>query len=123
MFVRNFKLYKIERGASAVLFCVLLKSSRCVTFMTLHEKIEMVQLFLSYFAELQEAFVLFDKNRDGMITKEELGAVLYALGQRPTVTEVQSLIRSVDLDSKSSYHFKLHRDMYPCIQVPYTSIW
>ena len=43
---------------------------------------------------------MFDQNRDGEITKEELGAVLYALGQRPTVTEVQALIRSVDLDSK-----------------------
>ena len=44
--------------------------------------------------------MVFDQNRDGEITKEELGAVLYALGQRPTVTEVQALIRSVDLDSK-----------------------
>ena len=43
---------------------------------------------------------MFDQNRDGEITKEELGAVLYALGQRPTVTEVQALIRSVDLDSR-----------------------
>lgn len=42
-----------------------------------------------------------------MITKEELGAVLYALGQRPTVTEIQSLIRSVDLDSKSVRVFLL----------------
>jgi len=55
---------------------------------------------MRYVSELQEAFVLFDKNRDGMITKEELGAVLYALGQRPTLCEIQSLIRSVDLDSK-----------------------
>ena len=57
--------------------------------------------------EIQEAFVVFDQNRDGEITKEELGAVLYALGQRPTVTEVQALIRSVDLDSMylSFYYF------------------
>ncbi|KAL4234791.1 Calmodulin-3 [Mactra antiquata] len=55
--------------------------------------------------ELQEAFVLFDKNRDGMISKEELGAVLYALGQRPTVMEVQALIRSVDLDKSGTIDF------------------
>lgn len=44
--------------------------------------------------------MLFDKNQDGMITKEELGAVLHSLGQRPTVTDVQALIHSVDLDRK-----------------------
>lgn len=56
----------------------------------------------SLLSELHEAFVLFDKNKDGVISKEELGAVLFALGQRPTVTEIQGLIRSVDLDSKLS---------------------
>ncbi|WAR12749.1 CALM-like protein [Mya arenaria] len=55
--------------------------------------------------ELQETFVIFDKNRDGMITKEELGAVLFALGQRPTVMEVQALIRSVDLDQSGTIDF------------------
>lgn len=55
--------------------------------------------------EIQEAFVVFDQNRDGEITKEELGAVLYALGQRPTVTEVQALIRSVDLDKSGTIDF------------------
>ncbi|KAH3774328.1 neo-calmodulin-like [Dreissena polymorpha] len=55
--------------------------------------------------ELHETFVLFDKNGDGMITKEELGAVLYALGQRPTVMEVQALIRSVDLDQSGTIDF------------------
>lgn len=55
--------------------------------------------------ELQEAFVLFDKNQDGMITKEELGAVLHSLGQRPTVSEVQALIRSVDLDRSGTIDF------------------
>ncbi|XP_060566582.1 calmodulin-beta-like isoform X1 [Ruditapes philippinarum] len=56
--------------------------------------------------ELQEAFVLFDKNQDGMITKEELGAVLHALGQRPTVSEVQALIHSVDLDKSGTIDFE-----------------
>lgn len=56
--------------------------------------------------ELQEAFVLFDKNQDGMITKEELGAVLRALGQRPTMSEVQALIHSVDLDQSGTIDFE-----------------
>lgn len=56
--------------------------------------------------ELHEAFVLFDKNQDGMITKEELGAVLRALGQRPTVSEVQALIHSVDLDQSGTIDFE-----------------
>ena len=64
---------------------------------------------LSYFyiLELQDTFYVFDKNGDGMITTEELGTVLFKLGQRPTLRELQSLIRSVDADSKDAYFVKL----------------
>ena len=53
--------------------------------------------------ELQDTFYVFDKNGDGMITTEELGTVLFKLGQRPTLRELQALIRSVDADSKVTY--------------------
>ena len=60
---------------------------------------------LSHFCilELQDTFYVFDKNGDGMITTEELGTVLFKLGQRPTLRELQALIRSVDADSKVTY--------------------
>lgn len=35
-------------------------------------------------AEFKEAFMLFDKDEDGMITMSELGVVMRSLGQRPT---------------------------------------
>ncbi|CAG7727457.1 unnamed protein product, partial [Allacma fusca] len=34
--------------------------------------------------EFKEAFMLFDKDEDGMITMAELGVVMRSLGQRPT---------------------------------------
>ncbi len=35
-------------------------------------------------SELKEAFQVFDKNKDGSISVEELGAVMKSLGQQPT---------------------------------------
>ena len=43
---------------------------------------------------------MFDKNGDGLITTEELGAVMVSLGQRPTIDELKSFIRAADTDSK-----------------------
>lgn len=49
--------------------------------------------------EFQEAFQVFDKDGDGHITSTELGEVMMALGQRPSLQELEALIRGVDLDS------------------------
>lgn len=35
-------------------------------------------------SELKEAFRVFDKNNDGSISADELGAVMASLGQNPT---------------------------------------
>ncbi|VDI34784.1 Hypothetical predicted protein [Mytilus galloprovincialis] len=48
--------------------------------------------------ELQDTFYVFDQNGDGMITTDELATVLFKLGQRPTLREVQAMIKSVDAD-------------------------
>ena len=40
-----------------------------------------------------------------MITTEELGTVLFKLGQRPTLRELQALIRSVDADKSGTIDF------------------
>lgn len=38
----------------------------------------------SNFPELKEAFMLFDLDEDGVVSLEELGTILKALGQRPS---------------------------------------
>lgn len=37
-----------------------------------------------------QAFALFDKDADGLITAKELGTVLRAIGKSPTDAEVQA---------------------------------
>ncbi|CAD5119697.1 DgyrCDS8289 [Dimorphilus gyrociliatus] len=45
--------------------------------------------------EYQEAFAVFDKDQDGIITKEELGHVLFAIGQRPTMKQIEHVLQRV----------------------------
>ncbi|XP_063889044.1 neo-calmodulin-like isoform X1 [Scylla paramamosain] len=47
-------------------------------------------------AEFKEAFMLFDKDEDGMITTAELGVVMRSLGQRPSETELRKLMGEVE---------------------------
>ena len=56
--------------------------------------------------ELKEAFSLFDKDGDGNITSEELGAVLRSLDQNPTETELQDMINEVDEDRDGTISFQ-----------------
>jgi calmodulin len=55
---------------------------------------------------LKEVFSLFDANGDGTITADKLGAVMTALGQRPTATELREMIRLAhDDDQKDTIDF------------------
>ena len=56
-------------------------------------------------AEFQEAFKLFDKNGDGTITTEELGTIMKSLGQNPTKTELEDIIKDVDNDGNGTVDF------------------
>ena len=49
-------------------------------------------------SEFKEAFGMFDKDGDGRITTSELAAVMKALGQNPTQTELKDMIREMDSD-------------------------
>jgi len=55
--------------------------------------------------EFREAFDLFDKDKDGQITSKELGTVMRSLGQNPTDTELQDMIREVDTTGKGNIQF------------------
>ena len=54
-------------------------------------------------AEFKEAFLLFDKDCDGMITAAELGVVMRSLGQRPTEQELKKMVTMVDQDGNGRF--------------------
>lgn len=45
--------------------------------------------------EYKEAFMLFDKDEDGVISFTELGVIMKSLGQRPTENELEALVSAV----------------------------
>ena len=51
-------------------------------------------------AEFKEAFTVYDHDRNGKITMNELGAVLRILGQNPTEKELENMMQEVDMDGK-----------------------
>nr|CAD1822492.1 unnamed protein product [Ananas comosus var. bracteatus] len=53
----------------------------------------------------QEAFLLFDRDGDGCITKEELDTVIRNLGQEATEEELQDMIREVDGNGNGTIEF------------------
>ena len=56
-------------------------------------------------AEFKEAFSLFDKDGDGMITTKELGTVMRSLGQNPTEAELADMINEVDANQNGTIDF------------------
>ncbi|KAG1347705.1 neo-calmodulin [Cocos nucifera] len=56
-------------------------------------------------SEFQEAFNLFDKDRDGCITLEELETVIKSLGQNPTEDELHEMIKEIDADGNGTIEF------------------
>ena len=50
--------------------------------------------------EFEEAFSVFDRDADGVITTSELGAVMTALGHRLSLQELEAIIQGVDTDRK-----------------------
>jgi Ca2+-binding EF-hand superfamily protein len=51
-------------------------------------------------AELKEAFIMFDKDGNGVISSKELNAIMRSLGLNPTEEELQDMINEVDFDGK-----------------------
>merc|ERR1712166_679123 len=56
-------------------------------------------------AEFREAFRLFDKDGDQMITEEELKTAMMELGENPTQAQLQNMIKEVDGDGSGTINF------------------
>lgn len=63
--------------------------------------------------DLKEAFDVFDENKDGLITVEELGLVLSSLGftQGKMVEDCKEMIRKVDVDGDGMVNFDEFKTM------------
>ncbi|EAY10914.1 calmodulin, putative [Trichomonas vaginalis G3] len=55
--------------------------------------------------EFRQAFDIIDRNGDGVITVDDLAAVMRAIGQSPTANELQDMIREVDADGNDTIDF------------------
>lgn len=55
--------------------------------------------------KLWEAFKVFDEDKSGAISTEELGQVMRSLGQSPSDTELRDMIKEVDIDLSGSIDF------------------
>ena len=53
--------------------------------------------------ELQETFNIFDKNKDGTICINEIGAVMQAFGKNPTKAQLEKVIESVDANENGKF--------------------
>lgn len=52
----------------------------------------------SHEAEMKEAFKVFDKNGDGLISEQELNEVMLSLGEKLTGEELKMMIKAADRD-------------------------
>ncbi|CEF60998.1 Calmodulin-like protein 3 [Strongyloides ratti] len=55
--------------------------------------------------EFREAFIMFDKDRNGTISTKELGVAMRSLGQNPTEQEILEMINEVDIDGNGQIEF------------------
>lgn len=56
-------------------------------------------------ADLRHVFEMFDKNKDGKISSEELGCVLRTLGHEHTAKEVEDMIKNADTNENGYVEF------------------
>ncbi|KAG4190542.1 hypothetical protein ERO13_A07G037700v2 [Gossypium hirsutum] len=63
--------------------------------------------------ELKEAFDVFDKDKDGLISFEELGSVLFSLGLKEgnKLQDCKAMIRKVDIDGDGMVNFDEFKKM------------
>ena len=63
------------------------------------------QLTEEQIAEFEKAFMPFDKDGNGILTKAELGIVMRSLGQNPPEAELQELMNKFDANGNGAIDF------------------
>jgi len=61
--------------------------------------------------ELREAFALYDKDGNGLISARELHSVLKSLGEKCTLKDCNRMIKSVDVDGDGHVNFEEFKKM------------
>ncbi|KAH7852134.1 hypothetical protein Vadar_020981 [Vaccinium darrowii] len=61
--------------------------------------------------ELRDAFDLYDKDKNGLISAGELHAVLKSLGEKCSLADCSRMIRSVDVDGDGCVNFEEFKKM------------
>ena len=56
-------------------------------------------------SEFKEAFSLFDKDKNGQISSDELATVIRSLGRNPTHGGIKDMIKEVDIDGNGTINF------------------
>ena len=51
---------------------------------------------MTLLTDLRDAFFLFDYDRDGVVTSQEVGAIVRSVGLNPTEQELREMVREVD---------------------------
>ncbi|GAA0145401.1 hypothetical protein LIER_05602 [Lithospermum erythrorhizon] len=57
-------------------------------------------------AEFREAFLVIDKDSDGVITIVELATVIQSLNERPTKEEIEEMMNEVEVDGNGTIDFE-----------------
>ncbi|XP_063960533.1 calmodulin-alpha-like [Lytechinus pictus] len=63
------------------------------------------QLTKEQIEEYREAFAIFDKNGDGIITTKELGEVMTSFGEFPNEGELREMVNEIDVDGNGEIDF------------------
>lgn len=59
-------------------------------------------VFVALVVEAKSVFLEFDKDKNGVISAQELGTALRMLGLNPTMKEVQNMINEIDQNGSFS---------------------